>query len=190
MAPSQEKQLAPEVIVEPAKQAAWRRLLPVLALVAIAWVGVMWLNSAEDQSQLLHGQAPLFQLQTFDGAPISLAGLRGRAVVLNFWASWCEPCRAEAGLFEAAARAEKDRGITFIGINTQDSLEPAQAYLQEYGVSYPNGPDSDGEWRRRFGVQGLPSTFFIDAQGQIQSMVLGPITSEGELARQLDKIRP
>jgi cytochrome c biogenesis protein CcmG/thiol:disulfide interchange protein DsbE len=190
MAPLEEKQPAPEAIAGPPKQAAWRRLLPVLALVAAVWSGVIWLGKAEDQAQLLHGQAPLLQLQAFAGAPISLASLRGRGVVVNFWASWCEPCRVEADLLEQAARAEKDRGITFVGVNTQDTLEPAKAYLQEFGVSYPNGLDSDGTWRQRFGVNGLPTTFFIDSQGQIQSVVLGPLTSADELARQLDKIRP
>src|SRR5262249_48944804 len=121
---------------------------------------------------------------------ISLAALRGRGVVVNFWASWCEPCRAEAALFATAARAEKDRGITFIGVNTQDTPEPARAYLAQYAIDYPNVADDDGLWRKRFGVAGLPTTFFIDAQGEIQSIILGPVAGAEELARQLDKIRP
>jgi cytochrome c biogenesis protein CcmG/thiol:disulfide interchange protein DsbE len=129
-------------------------------------------------------------LQAFDGSPIDLGALRGRGIVVNFWASWCEPCHVEAGLFEAAWLAEQDNGITFIGVNRQDTPAAALAFLQEFGVSYPNGADDGGTWGRAFGVIGLPTTFFIDAQGEIQSVVWGPITSAGELARQLDKIRP
>src|SRR5215204_3231121 len=107
MAPSQEKELAPAVTARP----AWRRLLPVLALVAAAWFGVHWLSRAEDRPQLMEGKAPLLQLQAFDGSEIDLAALRGQGVVVNFWASWCEPCRVEAELFEEAWRAEEGHGI-------------------------------------------------------------------------------
>jgi cytochrome c biogenesis protein CcmG/thiol:disulfide interchange protein DsbE len=186
MAPLQEESLAPEAITRP----AWRRLLPVLVLVATAWFGVSWLTRIEDRPHLLQGEAPPLQLQAFDGSQISLPALRGQGVVVNFWASWCEPCRVEAALFESAWRAEQGKGIAFIGVNRQDTLEAAQAFLDEYEVSYPNGADKDGTWSRSFGVVGLPSTFFIDAQGQIQAVAWGPITSAAELARQLDKIRP
>jgi cytochrome c biogenesis protein CcmG, thiol:disulfide interchange protein DsbE len=186
MAPSQEKQLAPAAIARP----AWRRLLPVLALVASAWLGVMWLTRAEDRPRLLQGEAPLLDLPAFDGSSIDLAALRGQGVVVNFWASWCEPCRVEAGLFEEAWRAERNRGIVFAGINRQDTRAAAQAFLDEYGVSYANGADDDSKWSRAFGVTGLPTTFFIDAKGQIQGVVWGPITSASQLARYLDKIRP
>lgn len=194
MAPSQESKVAPETSVRP----AWRRLLPALALVAVAWFGVHWMGAQEHRPQLVDGQAPPLQLATFDryrweGGDIDLAALRGRGVVVNFWASWCEPCRIEAGLFESAWRAEQtkgDQGIVFVGVNRQDTLEGALGFLEEYGVSYPNGADTNGKWDRAFGVLGLPSTFFIDAAGEIQAVVWGPITSERELAQQLEKIRP
>jgi cytochrome c biogenesis protein CcmG/thiol:disulfide interchange protein DsbE len=192
MAPSHHTQLAPETFARP----AWRRLFPVLALVAAAWFCVHWLT-AEDHAQLVQGEAPLLTLQAFDGSTIDLAALRGQPLVVNFWASWCEPCRVEAELFERAWVAERsaqtrsgeNKGILFIGVNHQDTLVGATAFIEEFGVSYPNGADVTGEWSRGFGVFGLPSTFFIDAEGQIQTVMLGPVTGARELEAQLQKIR-
>jgi cytochrome c biogenesis protein CcmG, thiol:disulfide interchange protein DsbE len=186
MAPSQERQQAPAAIARP----AWRRLLPVLALVTVAWLGVGWLTRAAEHPSLTQGQAPPLQMATFDGSQIDLGALRGQGLVINFWASWCAPCRVEAELFEAAWRAERDNGIVFVGVNRQDTLAAALAFLDEFAVSYANGADEDSRWSNSFGVIGLPTTFFIDAEGYIAAVVWGPITSAGELARQLEKIRP
>lgn len=186
MAPIQNEQLAPET----PRHTAWRRLLPVLAVVAAAWFGVGWLNRNEHRPQLYEGQVPTLQLQMFDGSTLDLADLRGQGVVINFWASWCVPCRIEAELFEDAWRAEQFNDILFIGVNRQDTREAAQAFIDEFGVSYPNGADEDNEWSRAFGIVGLPSTFFINDEGEIQAVVWGPITTASELAQQLDKIRP
>lgn len=180
---------------ETTRRSAWRRLLPVLAVVAAAWFGVGWLNRNEHRPQLYEGTVPALQLQTFDGTTIDLAALRGQGVVINFWASWCEPCRVEAELFEEAWRAEKnaaeiEEGIVFIGVNRQDTRQAALAFINEFGVSYPNGADEGSVWSQTFGIVGLPSTFFIDANGQIQAVVWGPITTAQELAQQLEKIRP
>ena len=188
MAPTPPTQQTPEAVAQP----AWRRLLPVFVLVAAAWFGVHWLNRATERPRLVAGEVPPLQLQAFDGSTIDLATLRGQGLVVNFWASWCEPCRVEADLFEAAWRAEQQRstdGILFIGVNHQDTQPAAQAFLDEFSVSYPNGMDASGAWSRAFGILGLPSTFFVDAEGQIKAVVWGPITSERELAQQLEKIR-
>lgn len=131
--------------------------------------------------------APLLAITTFDGTPVVLADLRGRGVVVNFWASWCEPCRVEAGLLEAAWQANQAE-VTFIGVNMQDTDKSARAFVAEFGLTYPNGPDTQS-WGRQFGVTGLPATFFIDPQGVIRSAVLGPITSAADLDRRLEAIR-
>ena len=141
---------------------ALRRLLPILLIVAAAWFGAAWLARGEHAAATVTGQAPPLAITGFDGAPIDLAALRGQGVVLNFWASWCGPCRAEAPLLEAAWQRERDRGIVFVGVNVDDTTDAAQAFLAEFGLSYPNGPDTAERWGDRFGVNGLPTTFFIE----------------------------
>jgi cytochrome c biogenesis protein CcmG/thiol:disulfide interchange protein DsbE len=166
-----------------------RRYLAVLVVLALAWAGVLYLQRQEHAPERIGQPAPPLALTTFDGAPVALAELRGQGVVVNFWASWCEPCRVEAELFATAAQAEQGQ-IAFVGVNMLDNEQPARAFLAEFGVNYPNGLDVDRRWARAFGVTGVPATFFIDPEGVVRNAVLGSVTTAGELARHLDGIRP
>ncbi|MEZ4640203.1 MAG: TlpA disulfide reductase family protein [Caldilineaceae bacterium] len=89
----------------------------------------------------------------------------GQGVVINFWASWCDPCRDEADLLEQTWLREKDNGIVFLGLDYLDQEPAAKAYLAEFNVTYPNGPDLRSEIARRYGIKGVPETFFINPQG-------------------------
>ena len=127
---------------------------------------------------MVNRPAPDFKLKTFDGPTISLRALRGRPVVLNFWASWCPPCRIEASLLERTWRVYKKRGVAFIGVDIQDREEDALRFIREFDITYPNAPDPSGEVSISFGVSGLPVTFFVSKDGQILRRWVGAIEKE------------
>jgi cytochrome c biogenesis protein CcmG/thiol:disulfide interchange protein DsbE len=111
--------------------------------------------------------APTFAFTTFDGQSVDLAALGGRAVVLNFWASWCVTCVYEAPDLERVWRDYRDRGVTVVGVAYNDTRPAAQAYLEQHGVTYPNGMDPGGTISSAYRVTGVPETVVIDARGNI-----------------------
>ncbi len=124
---------------------------------------------------MLNRPAPDFTLTTFKGTTISLEGLTGKPLVINFWASWCPPCRIEAPLLERTWRAYKNRDVVFIGVDVQDREEDALNYIREFDITYPNGPDPTGEISIDYGVSGLPVTFFVSRKGEIVRRWVGAI---------------
>ena len=119
--------------------------------------------------------APDFTLTTFDGQVIRLRDLRGKVVVINFWASWCVTCREEAPYLEATWRAYKDRGVVFIGVDYVDTEPKALAYIEEFDITYPNGPDVGTRIAQAYNIQGVPETFFVAKDGTLRGVHLGPL---------------
>ncbi len=167
----------------------WRFLFLGAGAAFIVLLGVrLWQTNV--QGQRAAGEAPELRFTTFDGAEVDLDELRGKGVVINFWASWCTPCRDEAELLEQTWRREKENGIVFLGLDYLDQEPSALAYLAEFDITYPNGPDLRSQAARRYRIQGVPETFFISPEGRIVETVVGPIASQQELDALLDRIRP
>lgn len=114
----------------------------------------------------------------FADGTVALEELRGTPVVLNFWASWCAPCRQEAPELEAAWRDLRDDGVLVLGLNQQDLTEDAGEFIREFGLSYPNVRDESNEVALEWGVSGLPETFFLSADGEVTGHVIGVVSGD------------
>jgi cytochrome c biogenesis protein CcmG, thiol:disulfide interchange protein DsbE len=123
--------------------------------------------------------APALELPKLGGGGrASIADYRGQVVVLNFWASWCKPCRDESPLLQRWHGRMRDRGGTVLGVDMYDVTGPAQDFIDEYGLTYPMLKDKDGKGVEQFGVVAYPETFVIDRQGRIAAVQRGPVDDD------------
>jgi cytochrome c biogenesis protein CcmG/thiol:disulfide interchange protein DsbE len=157
--------------------------LPILALLAVFG----WKTFKDAQGQVSSGLAPDFTLSLFDGGQLTLSELRGQVVVVNFWASWCIPCRDEAPILERTWQRYRDRGVVFIGVDYLDTDKEARTFLQEFGVTYPNGPDLGTRIADDYRIKGVPETFFITRDGRVADLEIGPLT-EARLVNAIETI--
>jgi peroxiredoxin len=209
--------IPPELEARPQAQREWsgwlRSLVLPLGLVVAIVAGLLYLQSrggpsendafgsielpaaknATDQppSAAAGRAAPDFLLETLGGGTLRLSDLQGRPLVVNFWASWCPPCRAEMPLLISASEKNQPAGLTVIGVNLRESAARAGAFAQDFGISFPLVLDRDGEvartWRVGGPQEGLPSTYFIGRDGVVRRVVYGAIT-ERTLAEGLSLI--
>jgi cytochrome c biogenesis protein CcmG/thiol:disulfide interchange protein DsbE len=131
--------------------------------------------------------APLLVLPRLDAeGSLDLEALRGRVVVLNFWSSWCIPCRDEAPALEATWQRYRERGVMVLGVNVQDLTPAALRFLHETRTTYPTVRDKDNTVYRAYGLTGVPETFFVDRSGRIVRKFPGAVTDPQEWFRAVE----
>ena len=154
-------------------------VLFVGSLLLVGLFSIMALNLGELESTALQGgQAPDFTLplfDQFDQDEVRLTDYRGQVVVINFWASWCVECYREAPLLEQAWRDFQDQGVVFLGVDYLDTDKEGLAYMIQYDITYPSGPDIGTKISKTYGLTGVPETIFIDKDGKIAHVHIGPI---------------
>ncbi len=140
--------------------------------------------------------APGFRLRDLDGQDVSLADFRGNVVLLNFWATWCEPCREETPALDAAYQRLRADGLVIVGVNlltsersNQRGVEDVRRFVEQYAVTYPIVLDEDGAAAQAYGVAPLPTSIFIDRDGKVRYIRIGPLgtTDVEQVFRQLQR---
>jgi cytochrome c biogenesis protein CcmG, thiol:disulfide interchange protein DsbE len=173
----------------------WNILIVVLLIVGLTWI---WVNRLPAGDAFAAGAlppapavghpAPDFTLTTAVGETFKLSELRGTPVVLNFWATWCPPCRAELPELQAASRRLAGQ-VAIVGVNQAEAPAEVQAFVEKLGLSFKIPLDQSADVSRLYRVRSLPTTFFIDRAGIIRQMQIGPVT-EATLAQSLKTIYP
>lgn len=159
-------------------------LLFGIALVAI----VLALQLArQQQTQPTSGPAPDFTITTLQGDTITLSQLHGKVVLINFWASWCGPCRDEAVALQSLWTKYKDKGVVIMGVAYTDTEKGARAFIQEFGQTYPNGMDLGTRISEEYHIQGVPESFLIDQEGNVAQFFYAAVT-ESKVSALLDNL--
>lgn len=184
------KDIAPKRVVPMwAQVIIWGFLIVLLIIVG------MGLSRAQQGTVQPGDKIPDFTLPLFEGYEyegrdeVKLSDFRGKVVVLNFWASWCKPCEQEAAEIQQAWNDNKASGeVIFLGADYVDTEPEARVYLAKYGIDFYNGPDMGTKISQLFRMKGVPETYFIDREGVLQYVKVGPFTSVDEIQFHIDEL--
>lgn len=174
--------------------------IPIYVLILFAGIIWIWFSAAppgtttavEIPAPKEGFLAPEFTLDTLEGHAISLNELRGQPILVNVWASWCAPCRAEMPAMQRVYEAYREQGFTILAVNAtnQDSLNNAAGFVSEHNLTFPILIDSTGEVSMAYQVRSLPTSFFVDQNGIIQEIVIGGPVSEALLRTRVENLLP
>jgi cytochrome c biogenesis protein CcmG, thiol:disulfide interchange protein DsbE len=187
-----------ETIAVPAKRRGvpvWAQVLIWAVLIGLLVILAITLNRSQQGTVQPGDQIRDFHLATFSGYEfngqnqLKLSDLRGKVLLINFWASWCKPCEQEAADLRSAWAYYKDSGnVVFLGVDYVDTEPEARAYLQKFDITYPNGPDVGTAISQMFRIKGVPETYFIDKTGVLRYVQIGPFTSEDQIRSVIDPL--
>lgn len=173
---------------EPVIQGQSRRTpvwgIGIAVLVLVGFLGIVGASLAKKSSPPVRvGDAmPEFTLTTFDGSTIASSELKGRVVLINFWASWCTTCADEAAALQTVWQEFEPGGkVIFLGVDYSDTEPEAKAYMQYFGLTYPSGTDLGTRISQLFRITGVPETYVFDASGRLAAVTIGPFKSADEI---------
>jgi cytochrome c biogenesis protein CcmG/thiol:disulfide interchange protein DsbE len=162
-----------------------RRLKTTAQLIALAGVAgllalLVWSVVHQQHAPGVGSVAPAFTLSRLEGpGSVSLAAYRGKPVVLNFWASWCEPCKSEAAVLQRDWTSYRDRGVVFLGVDYHDLSSDARRFVSAHELTFPMLEDGSGSVTGRYGISQVPETYVLNRQGRVVAHLRGPITDPG-----------
>jgi len=171
-----------------------------LVFASLLLVGLFWIGLSADRNRSSTGGlipapqkgflAPEFNLSTLDGQSVKLSDLRGNIVLVNFWATWCPPCRAEMPAVEKVYNSYKDQGFVVLAVNStvQDTFTNVAPFAQQFGLSFPILLDRTGDVSHLYMLRSLPTSFFVDRDGIIREVVIGGPMSEALLRSRVEQL--
>lgn len=164
------------------------------AILAVIFVGIgvaLYNGFIKDKTVVQAGEeAPNFVLPTLQGDKVQLSELRGTGVVLNFWGSWCEPCKDEMPDLEKSYQTFKDQGVTVIGVNIGETDVAIKSFQDRYKINFPIAMDQRKEITQLYGIGPIPTTYFIDKNGIVKKIIIGGPMSEQTIMDNMTQIKP
>ena len=183
-----EQQPAAQAEAKQKRSPIWMILIWGFVIVLLGLVAIQLVKSQQGSIQI--GQeAPDFVLTTFEGEQISSADLKGQVILVNFWASWCNPCEDEAPDLQSAWEMYEPSGeVIFLGVDWTDTDTEAREYMERFGITYPNGPDYGTRISQDYRTTGVPETYIIDQNGVLVFVKKGPFASLQEIVSVIDPL--